>query len=125
APMTLTVDGTARLNAGADDALLDQLLGTRRSGVVSVRSSEHLPGDINARASSAIDGSTATAWSTPLAGLTGQTWAASLASPVTPRTLELDVAPDEHPPQPATLTLTVGENEPVQLSLPALPPLAL
>ena len=120
APLTLTLDGTARVSAGADETLLDRLLGSTRSGVASVRSSEHLAGAITARASSAIDGSTATAWSTPFVGIAGQTWEAALTSPVTLNTLELDIVTDEHHSQPRTITLRVGGNDPVQLSLPAL-----
>ena len=125
APLTLTVDGTARVSAGADETLLDRLLGSTRSGVASVRSSEHLAGAITARASSAIDGSTATAWSTPFAGIAGQSWEATLTSPVTLDTLELDIVSDEHHSEPRTITLRVGGNDPVQLSLPALATTAL
>jgi arabinofuranan 3-O-arabinosyltransferase len=124
-PLTLTVDGTARVSAGADETVLDRLLGFTRSGVASVRSSERLAGAITARASSAIDGSTATAWSTPFVGITGQTWQANLTSAVTLDTLELDIVTDEHHSQLRTITLRVGANEPVQLALPALPVSAL
>ncbi|TML08577.1 MAG: DUF3367 domain-containing protein [Actinobacteria bacterium] len=125
APLTLTLDGTARLNPGADDELLDQLLGEGRAGIASARSTEHLPGAITSRASAAIDGSTATAWSTPFAGIAGQTWKAEFAAPLTLNTLELDVVTDEHHSQPRSLTLNVGDNDPVQLSIPSLPALPL
>ncbi|MEO5839394.1 MAG: alpha-(1-_3)-arabinofuranosyltransferase family protein, partial [Acidimicrobiales bacterium] len=125
APLTLTVDGNARVSAGADETVLDRLLGFTRSGVKSVRSSERLAGAITARASSAIDGSTATAWSTPFVGITGQTWQAELTSAVTLDTLELDVVTDVHHSQPRTITLRVGGNDPVELALPALPVSAL
>ena len=121
APLTFTLDGTARLNPGADDALLDQLLGEGRAGIASVKSSEHLPGAITSRASAAVDGSTATSWSTPFAGIAGQTWNATLTAPVTLNTLELDVVTDEHHSQPREITLAVGDNDPVKLTIPALP----
>ena len=125
APLTLTLDGTARVSAGADETLLDRLLGSSRSGVASVRSSEHLAGAIVARASSAIDGSTATAWSTPFVGIAGQSWEAELTAPVTLTTLELDIVSDEHHSQPRSITVRVGGNDPVPLPLPALATTAL
>ncbi|HUP76303.1 MAG TPA: alpha-(1-_3)-arabinofuranosyltransferase family protein [Acidimicrobiales bacterium] len=121
APSTLTLGGTARVSAGADEIALDRLLGWARSGVAAVRSSERLAGAITARASSAIDGSTSTVWSTPFVGISGQTWEAAFTSAITLNTLELDIVTDEHHSQPRSVTLRVGSNDPVQLSLPALP----
>jgi arabinofuranan 3-O-arabinosyltransferase len=125
AALTLGLDGTARLNPGADETLLDQLLGSPRPGVSSVRSSEHLAGAIETRASRAIDGSTKTAWSTPFVGIAGQSWSAQLTSEVTLDALDLDIVTDDHHSQPRSVTLRVGADEPVSLSLPALAPTAL
>src|SRR5262249_28760358 len=46
APLTLAFDGTARVSAGADETVLDRVLGEQRSGVSAVRSSERLAGAI-------------------------------------------------------------------------------
>jgi hypothetical protein len=121
APLTLALDGTARLNAGADDALLDRLLGEQGRDIASVRSTEHLPGAINTRGSRAVDGSTRTAWSTPFVGIAGQSLDIGLTSDITLDSLDLDIVTDNHHSQPRLVTLRVGANEPVQLSLPSLP----
>jgi hypothetical protein len=123
--VTLTLRRHRARECGADEATLDRLLGATRSGVASGHSSEHLAGAITARASSAIDGSTATAWSTPFVGIAGQSWEAKLTSPVTLTTLELDIVSDEHHSQPRAITLHVGGNDPVPLTLPALPTTSL
>ena len=58
--------GTIRLATAAPDDVLDAALGLpdAASGGITVRASEHLPGDVMARGSSAFDGDPATAWST-------------------------------------------------------------
>ena len=63
---SFSLTGTVRLDANADDELIDALLvGAGRSPAVTADSSAHLPGAPMSRAAAAIDGDPDTAWVTP------------------------------------------------------------
>lgn len=120
-PQRLALSGTARLNPGADDALLDQLLGARSPDVRAVRGTEHLPGALATRASAALDANPATAWSTPLVGISTQRWTAELNKPITLASLDLTLVNDNLHSSLRSLTLQVDDQQ-VELAVPTEPP---
>ena len=63
-----------RLATAAPDDVLDTVLGVpaAEAGGITVRASQHLPGDVRARGSSAFDGDPTTAWNTAFGDSVGQ-----------------------------------------------------
>lgn len=96
--------GTARVNPGADDDRLDEVLGTVAPGT-TFTSSGHLLGDPDARASRAFDGDPATAWTAPLGRQEGQWVAARSSAPVAVDRVELTVVADGRHSVPTRLRL--------------------
>ncbi|HEX5588226.1 MAG TPA: discoidin domain-containing protein, partial [Acidimicrobiia bacterium] len=74
------VNGTARVNANAPDAVIDNVLGTTASGATFAASS-HLRGDVDSRASRAFDGDPTTAWTSSFGNQSGSWVEAALAAP--------------------------------------------
>ena len=74
-----------RLATSASDDVLDRVLGVAGAdaGGVTVRASQHLPGDVASRASAAVDGDPATRWSTAFGDPTGQWIEVRGAQPLT------------------------------------------
>ncbi len=85
--------GTARVNPGADDDLLDEVLGTVAPGT-TFTSSGHLHGDPDARASRAFDADPGTAWTAPLGAQEGQWVAARVPAPLSVDRADLTVVAD-------------------------------
>ena len=100
-----SLGGTVRLATDAPDDVLDRVLGV---GGVSVRASEHLPGDVASRGSSAFDGDPATRWSTAFGDPTGEWIEVQTALPVTFDRLDLAVVHDGRHSVPTQVTIEAG-----------------
>lgn len=104
------VAGTARLATAAPDDTLDVVLGIPGAdgGGITVRASEHLPGDVASRGSSALDGDPATRWSTAFGDPVGQWVEVATAQPVTFDRLDLQVVNDGRHSVPTRVRVEAG-----------------
>jgi hypothetical protein len=104
------VGGTARLSTGAPDDVIDRALGSAGvdGGDVTVRASEHLPGDVRARGSAAFDGDQTTAWSTAFGDPTGEWVEVQTPEPVTFDRLDLVLVADGRHSVPTQLRIDAG-----------------
>jgi hypothetical protein len=104
------VGGTARLAAAAPDHVLDELLGIPGvdAGGITVRASEHLPGDVRSRGSNAFDGDPTTAWSTAFGDPAGEWIEVQTPQPVTFDRLDLQLVADGRHSVPTQLRIDAG-----------------
>ena len=124
---TFSVAGTAEINAGDSDYLIDQLIGLvpppAVSGgaptVVSANSSTRLDGDRSARANSALDGNPATAWIAETGPQDGEWLEFGLSQPVSFDHLDLQVLNDGRHSLPSRITIsTPSGDRTVDLDVP-------
>ncbi|HEY7106940.1 MAG TPA: alpha-(1-_3)-arabinofuranosyltransferase family protein [Acidimicrobiia bacterium] len=102
--------GTARLATAAPDDVLDRALGIPDStqGGITVRASQHLPGDIAARGSAAFDGDATTAWNTAFGAPVGQWVEVTTPAPMTVDSLDLRVVADGRHSVPTQIRIDGG-----------------
>jgi hypothetical protein len=102
--------GTARLATAAPDDALDRVLGIpdATQGGITVRASQHLPGDVAARGSAAFDGDPATAWNTAFGEPVGQWVEVTTPAPVTIGSLDLQVVADGRHSVPTQIRIDGG-----------------
>ena len=118
----LGLDGRARLSAGVDGALIDELVG--RPGLAAgspiVSGVDYLSGVLEARPSSALDGDLATAWTTKFDSQVGA--AATVTSPTTLNFdhLRLSVINDREHSVPTALNLTLDDGVVRTVAVPAI-----
>ena len=127
--------GTAEINAGDSDYLIDQLIGLIPAGgpgpsavpaggparVVAANSSTRLDGDRRARANAAVDGDPATAWIAETGPQAGEWLSVRLDRPVTFGHLDLQVINDGRHSLPSRITIsTESGSRTVDLSVPAV-----
>ncbi len=97
-PREFTIEGAARLSAGASEATIDALLG-RSAGsdgvALTARSSGSLAGDLNSIASSAFDGSPSTAWTGRFGPQAGQSVTVERAEPAPIDGIRVQVVADD------------------------------
>jgi len=120
---TFAVTGTARLDAGAPDEVIDELLGltSAADGGVTARSSSHLEGSIRSRAGAAIDGNDQTAWSPAfVAGNVGQWVDVTFPAPVSVDGLDLTLVADGRHSVPTRLTIEPAGGAPFAVDVPAV-----
>jgi arabinofuranan 3-O-arabinosyltransferase len=112
---------TARLNAWADDPVIDAALGLPLAddGGVTATSSRRLFGDPRARASSAVDGDRGTWWSPAFTDPRGDWIELELPEPVTVDRLDLAVVADGRHSVPTALAI---ENEEGERRVVTVPP---
>ncbi len=116
---SFSLAGQARLDPNADDATLDDVLGTTASGAV-FEASGHLRGDAGARASRAFDGDADTAWTAPAGDQTGQWVGVRLSAPVTVSGLDLRVVADGRHSVPTRLRLDVDGQPARTIDVPPI-----
>ncbi len=130
------VSGTAEINAGDSDYLINQLVGLTPPGrlpvvqpastpgpatVVAANSSTRLVGDRNARANAAFDGNPATAWQAELGPQAGEWLDVYLSKPVTFSHLNFQEVNDGRHSLPSRITITAGgRSETVNVPVPAV-----
>jgi len=120
---TFAVTGTARLDAGAPDEVVDAVLGLAdaSSGGVTARSSSHLEGSIASRARAAVDANPKTAWSPSfVAGNVGQWVDVTLPAPVTVAGLDLALVADGRHSVPTRLTIQPAGGTAFTVDVPAV-----
>jgi len=120
---TFGVTGTARLDAGAPDEVIDGLLGLagESEGGVTARSSSHLEGSIRSRARAAVDGNDQTAWSPAfVAGNVGQWVDVAFPAPVSVDRLDLALVADGRHSVPTRLTIEPAGGAPFTVDVPAV-----
>ena len=102
--------GTARLATAAPDDVLDRVLGIpdATEGGITVRASQHLPGDIAARGSSAFDENVNTAWTTAYGEPVGQWVEVTTPEPVSVGSLDLQVIADGRHSVPTQIRIDGG-----------------
>jgi hypothetical protein len=102
--------GSVRLATAAPDDVLDRVLGIAdaAAGGITVRASQHLPGDVRARGSAAFDADLATAWSTAFGEPVGQWVDVQASRPVTIDHLDLQVVADGRHSVPTQIRLDAG-----------------
>jgi hypothetical protein len=102
--------GTARLATAAPDDALDAALGIpgAGSGGITVRASQHLPGDVRARGSAAFDGNATTLWSTAFGEPVGQWVEVQTGEPVTIGNLDLQLVADLRHSVPTQIRIDAG-----------------
>ncbi|HXY93341.1 MAG TPA: DUF3367 domain-containing protein, partial [Acidimicrobiia bacterium] len=105
-----SLGGTVRLATAAPDDVLDTVLGIpgAAAGGITVRASQHLPGDVSARGSAAFDGDPATAWNTAFGDPTGQWVEVQTPAPETFDHLDLSVVADGRHSVPTQLRIDAG-----------------
>ena len=116
---TFTVGGTAEINAGDSDYLINQMIGLTPppsiSGtgatVVAANSSTRLDGDRMARANSAVDGDPTTAWIAETGPQAGEWLDVELNKPVTFDHLDLQVLNDGRHSIPSRITVSAGGTD--------------
>ncbi len=104
------IGGTVRLATAAPDDVLDRVLGVvgADAGGITVRASQHLPGDVTSRGSSAFDGDPASRWSTAFGDPVGQWVEVQAASPITLDRLDLEVVNDGRHSVPTEVRVDAG-----------------
>jgi hypothetical protein len=109
---TFALAGTVRLATAANDDELDRVLGIAGAdgGGVTVRASQHLPGDVASRGSAAFDGDESTAWSTAFGDSVGQWVEAETATPVTFDHLDLAIVADGRHSVPTQVRIDAGDD---------------
>ena len=115
--------GQARLSAGVNGALIDELLGRPglSAGFPVVSGDDYLYGALAARPSSAFDGDPSTAWTTRFGGNIGAEATLANPNPITFDRLRLSVVNDLEHSIPTALTLTLDDGS---LRTLAIPPIA-
>ncbi|HEY7812390.1 MAG TPA: discoidin domain-containing protein, partial [Nakamurella sp.] len=117
---TFSVGGTAQINAGDSDFLINQLLGLTPPGllpkvappgpgaatVVAANSSTRLDGDRQARANATVDGDSSTAWIAETGPQSGEWLSVTLDKPVTFDHLDLRVINDGRHSLPTRVTIS-------------------
>jgi arabinofuranan 3-O-arabinosyltransferase len=132
---TFSVGGTAEINAGDSDYLINQLIGLTPSGplpaaepaspgpatLVAANSSTRLDGDRNARANAALDGDAKTAWIAETGTQAGEWMNFTFNKPVTVSHLDLQVVNDGRHSLPTRITISSGsQTRTVSLPAPAV-----
>jgi hypothetical protein len=120
---TFTVSGTAEINYGDSDYLVNQLIGLTPQGplpkptpagapgpaeVVAANSSTRLDGDRSARANAAVDGDPSTSWIAETGPQAGEWLQFFLNKPVTFDHLDLQEVNDGRHSLPTRITITAG-----------------
>ena len=115
--------GQARLSAGVNGALVDELIGRPglAAGYPVVSGDNYLNGALVARPSSAFDGDPSTAWTTRFGGNIGAKATLTNPTPLTFDRLRLSVVNDVEHSLPTGLTLTLDDGS---LHALAIPPIA-
>jgi hypothetical protein len=121
---TFSVSGTAEINAGDSDYLINQLIGLTPNGpvpgpiasdrgsttVVAANSSTRLDGDRNARANQAADGNPATAWTAETGPQSGEWLSLTLSGSTTFDHIDLQVVNDGRHSLPSRITITTDRG---------------
>jgi hypothetical protein len=121
---TFSVGGTAEINAGDSDYLINQLVGLTPLGplpppgpassgaatVVAANSSTRLDGDRQARANAALDGNPKTAWIAETGPQDGEWLSFTFNKPVTLDHLDLRVVNDGRHSLPTRVTISSGSQ---------------
>ena len=127
AARTFTVGGTAEINAGDSDYLIDQMIGLipppatpgAAPIVIAANSSTRLDGDRDARANSAVDGDPNTAWIAETGPQAGEWLQVSLSKPLTLDHLDLQEINDGRHSLPSRITVSSGgESQTVDVPVP-------
>jgi hypothetical protein len=116
------VGGTARINAGAPDDVIDSVLGYpgADAGGYTVTTSDRLFGDVQSRGSAAIDGDPTTAWNTPFGDILGQSVTVRTPEPITIDHLDLRVVNDRFHSVPTELRITSDDGSTRTVPVPAV-----
>jgi arabinofuranan 3-O-arabinosyltransferase len=133
---TFSVTGTAEINYGDSDYLINQLIGLTPNGplpaalpagsggpaqVVAANSSTRLDGDRNARANQAADGNPATAWVAETGPQAGEWLSVTLDRSITFDHLDLQVLNDGRHSLPSRITVsTETGSRTVDLPVPSV-----
>lgn len=127
-PRTFSVAGTAEINAGDSDYLINQLIGLNRTSVpagttdavvLSANSSTRLDADRSARATAAVDGDPDTAWVAETGRQAGEWLSFDLSRDVTFDHLDLRVVNDGRHSLPTRITIaTSSGSRTVDLTVP-------
>lgn len=126
---SFSIGGTAEINAGDSDWLINQLIGltpppSKAAGaatVVSANSSTRLDGDRNARANEAVDGNPDTAWIAETGPQSGEWLLVNLSHSITFDHLDLQVINDGRHSLPSRITIsTPTGHETVSVPVPAV-----
>lgn len=113
---TFALGGTAEINAGDSDHLINQMIGltpppamsTVGATVVDANSSTRLDGDRSARSNAAVDGDPTTAWIAETGPQAGEWLQVGLDKPVTFDRLHLQVLNDGRHSLPSRITVSTG-----------------
>jgi arabinofuranan 3-O-arabinosyltransferase len=132
---SFSLGGTAEINAGDSDYLINQLIGLTPLGplpapgpagpgpatVVAANSSTRLDGDRQARANEALDGNPSTAWIAETGPQDGEWLSYTFDKPVTLDHLDLQVVNDGRHSLPTSITISSGsQSRTVSVSPPAV-----
>jgi arabinofuranan 3-O-arabinosyltransferase len=130
---SFSVGGTAEINAGDSDYLINQLIGLTPlaplpapgpasvgpATVVAANSSTRLDGDRQARANAALDGNSSTAWIAETGQQDGEWLSFTFNKPVTLDHLDLQVVNDGRHSLPTRITISSGaQSRTVSVSPP-------
>ena len=128
ASRTFSVGGTAEINAGDADDLINRIIGLtpppQQAGdnaavVVAANSSTRLDGDRSSRANAAFDGNPSTAWIAETGPQEGEWLGAKLSKPVSFNRLDLQVLNDGRHSLPSELTIsTESGSRTIRLNVP-------
>lgn len=113
------LSGQARVDPNADDALLDEVLGSTTEGA-RFSASSHLRGDADARASRAFDGDRSSAWETRIGDQRGQWLQLQVDDPITIDELDLEVVADGRHSVPLRVVLEVDGEAVRSIDLPSI-----
>ena len=131
---TFSLSGTAEINEGDSDYLINQLIGLTPAGplpparpaagpavVVAANSSTRLVGDRSARANQAVDGNPHTAWIAETGPQAGEWLSVTLNRDVTFDHLDLQVVNDGRHSLPSRITVTTSSgSRTVDVPVPAV-----
>jgi hypothetical protein len=125
---TFTLGGTAEINAGDSDYLINQLVGVdglpgNPAGppvVVHANSLTRLVGDRLARANAAVDGNPATAWVTETGPQAGAWMSVTLDRPIRMDHLDLQIVNDGRHSLPTQITVSTEQGS-RQVTVPTFP----
>ncbi|MCB0976291.1 MAG: DUF3367 domain-containing protein [Acidimicrobiales bacterium] len=120
-----TLKGVARISPRADDAVIDELLGTTSSELVSVVSNHRLDGSRTDRASAALDGNPKTAWTSRFVRPAGSTITVTTRSKRSFDRLDLRVVSDLAHSTPKTVEVAVDGRVVTRRELQSIEPGAL
>jgi arabinofuranan 3-O-arabinosyltransferase len=118
AARTFTIGGTAEINSGDSDYLINQMIGltpppttsTSAAVVVAANSSTRLDEDRAARANAAVDGNPNTAWIAETGPQAGEWLDVQLNKPVTLDHLNLQVVNDGRHSLPSRITVSTADS---------------